>query len=126
MPFVRIVALLAVALTGHNIEEALWLPAWASPHGFWPAKDELKKIRFRGALLALTLAVLFLAGMSFRTGPRSLWTLLMLGTAAVVWANVFIPPPDALPENPFDHAHYGDRRLLLPAGVESSTRFGSA
>lgn len=89
MHFVRIVALLAVALTVHNIEEVLWLPAWASRHGFWPAKDGT--IRFRGALLVLTFAVLFLAGMSARTGPRSPWTLFMLGTAAVVWANVFIP-----------------------------------
>jgi hypothetical protein len=33
MNFVRTVMLLAVVLTLHNIEEALWLPAWGLRHG---------------------------------------------------------------------------------------------
>jgi hypothetical protein len=42
-----------IALTLHNLEEAIWLPAWSQRAGFWNSPVDATEFRVAGALLAI-------------------------------------------------------------------------
>jgi hypothetical protein len=87
--FANLQWLFPVVITLHNVEEAIWFPAWAKRTGFWRRPVSPGTFRFAAAVLAvLALAVTWL---SARSGGQTLWTYLMFGYMAAVLANVVYP-----------------------------------
>ena len=88
--FQKLQWLFPIAVTLHNSEEALWLPAWwvrhASELPLHPAAAA-----FRSALAALTVAAFVVTYLSARKGKQSVWAYLMFGYIVAMLANVFVP-----------------------------------
>ena len=82
--------LFPVAVTLHNLEEAIWLPGWVAEHA-----QELPYVagpaEFRFAAAALTLAAYVVTYLSAHHGRENLWTYLWFGYVVTMLANVFIP-----------------------------------
>jgi len=90
MSFQKLQWLFPIAVTFHNSEEALWLPAWWVRH----AKEvpvHPGAGAFRYALAGLTVAAFVVTYLSDRKGKESIWTYLMFGYIVAMLANVFIP-----------------------------------
>jgi hypothetical protein len=83
----RALWLFPVALTLHNLEEALWLPGWSANAGaFHPPVGAAE---FRFALAVLTVAGYWLTWMALRRGGR--WLQAFFAASAVMLLNVFFP-----------------------------------
>jgi len=89
MSFPRLIWLFPVVTALHNLEEAIWFPAWARRTGRWHARFTPGAFRF--AVLVLTVLAFAVTGMSVRSGRQSVWTYLAFGYAAAMLANAFIP-----------------------------------
>lgn len=78
------------AVTLHNLEEAIWLPAFAAAH-----RTQLPGIvaptEFRFAVTVLTVAAWVITYMSWRTGPERIWAYLLFGYVVAMFLNVFVP-----------------------------------
>ncbi len=87
-PYRKIVWIVALSETLHNIEEAIWLPEWSRSAGPW--HPPMGPFEFRFAVAVVTLAVygVILYFMKRETRPAKL---LMGGTLVVILVNVFIP-----------------------------------
>ena len=83
----RALWLFPVALTIHNLEEAIWLPGWsANAGGFHPPVGAAE---FRLTLVALTAATYWLTGMALRRGGR--WLDAFYAASAMMLLNVVFP-----------------------------------
>ena len=81
--------LFALALTLHNLEEAIWLPKWSQHAGRWHPKAS--KIQFRLAVLILTLLAYGIVLWSYWGGKGSLGDYLLSGYAFTMLLNAFFP-----------------------------------
>jgi len=79
-----------VAVTLHNLEEAIWLPGWAARHNVhvpWPVAPA----QFRFVLIVLTLAAWVVTWFSVRFVRRRVWVYLFVGYTFLVFLNVWVP-----------------------------------
>ncbi|MGX9705985.1 HXXEE domain-containing protein [Laceyella tengchongensis] len=81
--------LFPIVVTLHNLEEAIWLPAWSQTAGKWHAK--VGKREFRFAVLVLTVLAYGLTYLSWSNGPESVWSYLNCGYILAMLLNVFLP-----------------------------------
>ncbi len=84
----QVIWTLAVAETLHNLEEAIWLPAWSKASGAW--HPPVGAFEFRFAVVVVTLlfyAIIY--DFSRHSSARSRY--LMGGTLVLVLFNVFVP-----------------------------------
>ncbi len=89
MGFRHLIWLFPAAVTLHNAEEAIWLPAWSNDAGQWYKPIAPRVFRFAAAVLAL---VAWLATwMSVQSGRQTLWTYLTFGFMGAMLGNVFVP-----------------------------------
>ena len=89
-PFSRLQWLFPIAITLHNIEEGIWLPAFMAAH-----RTELPwtytPAEFRFALVVLTTAAWIVTYLSWRTGPQTVWAYLLFGSIVAMLVNVLVP-----------------------------------
>jgi hypothetical protein len=81
--------LFALALTLHNLEEAIWLPRWSQHAGRWHLK--VRPFQFRFAVLVLTLLSYGIVLWSCWGGKGSLGDYLLSGYAFTLLLNAFFP-----------------------------------
>jgi hypothetical protein len=81
--------LFPAVVTLHNLEEAIWLPAWSQTAGrlFRPVAPRV----FRFAVVFLTVLVYLLAWMTIRSGRQSIWAYATLGAMAATLINAVAP-----------------------------------
>jgi hypothetical protein len=79
--------LFAAALTLHNAEEAVWLPAWSQEKGYWRIPATIGEARF--VLLVLTILAYLCAWLAGAGSPTG--TYLICGCALTMLLNVFLP-----------------------------------
>lgn len=89
MDFVVLCWLFAVAITIHNTEEALYLPAWSVTAGRWHSHVSAPVFRF--AVVVLTLAGYLLAVLVTLMGKQSIPAYLIGGYALAMLLNVIMP-----------------------------------
>ena len=87
--FENLYFLFLLAVTLHNLEEAVWLPDWSQKAGRWHRPVE--KIPFRFAVLVLTLLAYGFAYLGLMGGKQSVGIYLLGGYAFVTLVNVFFP-----------------------------------
>ena len=87
--FENLYFLFLLAVTLHNLEEAVWLPDWSQQAGRWHRPVE--KIPFRFAVLVLTLLAYGFAYLGLMGGKQSVGIYLLGGYAFVMLVNVFFP-----------------------------------
>lgn len=75
-----------IALTLHNLEEAVWFPGWSQHAGFW--HSPVGASEFRIAAVILTLMGFVVSCWSFRSGKEGLGTYLLAGFAFAMLLNV--------------------------------------
>lgn len=79
----------AVAITIHNLEEALWLPGWSQSAGRWHHPVGAREFRFAvGVLTALAYIAVCLSVVG---GKESVGAYLIAGYALAMLLNVFFP-----------------------------------
>jgi hypothetical protein len=83
--------LFAIALTIHNLEEAIWLPKWSQQAGRWHPK--VNQFPFRFAVVVLTLLAYGIVLWSYWGGKGSLGDYLLTGYAFTMLLNAFFPHP---------------------------------
>jgi Protein of unknown function with HXXEE motif len=81
--------LFPVAVTFHNLEEAIWLPQWSQTAGEWHAPVGAGEFRF--AVIILTLFAYLATYISFKKGKESFGVYLLSGYASAMFLNVFFP-----------------------------------
>ena len=89
-PFARLQWLFPIAITIHNLEEAIWLPGFVAAHRTdlpWSVDPG----QFRFALVVLTTAAWVVTYLSWRTGPQTVWAYLLFGYIVAMLVNVFVP-----------------------------------
>ncbi|MGA2985065.1 MAG: HXXEE domain-containing protein [Terriglobia bacterium] len=80
--------LFPVAIALHNLEEAIWLPAWSNHAGKWHRPVSPSAFRFAVAVFT---AVTFLVTIwSAKAGPESVGSYLLAGFALAMLLNVLI------------------------------------
>lgn len=82
--------LFPIAITIHNIEEAIWLPGFVVAHG----SEVLWRVQpgeFRFALIVLTVAACIITYLSWRNGRQTVWAYLLFGCVTATLLNVFVP-----------------------------------
>jgi len=81
--------LFAVAITLHNVEEAIWFPAWSQRAGRWhrPVAPGV----FRFAVAVLTTLAYAVTWLSAASGKQTVWTYAAFGYMAAMLANVVVP-----------------------------------
>jgi hypothetical protein len=90
MSFQKLQWLFPIAVTLHNSEEVLWLPAWWVRHAKQvPVHPGAGAFRF--AVAVLTLAAFVVTFLSERKGKETVWAYLTFGYIVAMLANVFIP-----------------------------------
>ena len=89
MGFVELQWLFPIAITLHNLEEAIWLPSWSKNAGKWhrPVAPSV----FRFAVAALTALAFVVTIWSAMGGPESIGTYLLTGYALGMLLNVLLP-----------------------------------
>ena len=91
MPFRKAQWLFPIAVTFHNAEEAIWMPAWTAGHASQLPIHPPGAVEIRIALVVLTFAAFALTFFSARKGPQSLPAYLLSGSVVAMLANVFVP-----------------------------------
>lgn len=89
MSFIEWQWLFPVAITLHNLEEAIWLPAWSKHAGKW--HRPVSPSAFRFAVAVLTVLAFIVTVWSAKAGPGSVGTYLLTGCALAVLLNVLVP-----------------------------------
>ena len=89
MNFIFLVWLFALAITVHNLEEAIWLPEWSKTAGRWHRPVSAKEFRF--AVFVLTVLAYAAAGLATAEGKESTGAYLAAGYALAMLLNVFLP-----------------------------------
>jgi hypothetical protein len=81
--------LFPVAITLHNLEEAIWLPAWSNHAGKWHRPVSAPAFRF--AVAVLTTLAFIVTIWSAKAGRESVGAYLLTGYALAMLINVFVP-----------------------------------
>lgn len=89
MDFIFLAWLFALAVTLHNLEEALLLPAWSQKAGRWHHPVGAREFRF--AVGVLTILVYIAAGLTAVYGKESFGAYLLSGYALAMLLNVLFP-----------------------------------
>lgn len=89
MSFIEWQWLFPVAITLHNLEEAIWLPAWSKQAGKW--HRQVSPSAFRFAVAVLTVLAFIVTIWSAKAGPESAGAYLLAGCALAVLLNVLVP-----------------------------------
>lgn len=89
MDFVLAAWLFAGAVTVHNLEEAILLPAWSNTAGRWHAPVGVREFRF--AVTLLTVLAYVAVWTTIYYGRESLAAHLLSGYALAMLLNVFVP-----------------------------------
>ncbi len=89
MDFNLLVWLFAIAITLHNIEEAIWLPAWSKTAGRWHRPVEPREFRF--AVFVLTIVAYIASYLAISGGKESFGAYLISGYALAMLLNVPFP-----------------------------------
>lgn len=89
MDFILLCWLFALAVTLHNLEEALWLPAWSRSAGQWHHPMGVREFRF--AVAVLTAFAYLAAYLATVGGKESVGAYLVAGYAFVMLLNVLFP-----------------------------------
>jgi uncharacterized membrane protein YraQ (UPF0718 family) len=89
MSFVSFTWLFVFVVAAHNLEEAIWLPAWSRAVSRWP--HAVGNTEFRFAVIVLTLLAVLSAWLATVQGKASLGAYLVAGSALAVLLNVFVP-----------------------------------
>ena len=87
-PYRKIVWLLAITETLHNIEEAIWLPGWSKSAGMW--HPPVNPFEFRFAVAAITLLIYGII-YYFSKKYSNISKYLMAGSLAIILFNVLMP-----------------------------------
>jgi hypothetical protein len=87
--FARLQWALPVAVTLHNLEEAIWLPSAAKHFDMLPR--HMSPGRFRIGVGVLTVAAYLITWFSVADGPASTWTYLFVAYTFAMFLNVFVP-----------------------------------
>ena len=90
MSFQKLQWLFPIAVTLHNSEEAIWLPAWLARHA-QEVPVHPNPGAFRLAVALLTLTAFVVTYLSERKGKETVWAYLVFGYIVTMLANVFIP-----------------------------------
>ena len=91
MQFRKLQWLFPIAVTLHNTEEAIWLPAWAASHASQLPVHPPPALEIRLALLALAILAFAVTGLSARKGPETFWAYLTFSGMVALWVNVMVP-----------------------------------
>jgi hypothetical protein len=89
MEFTGLCWLFVLALTVHNIEEAIYLPAWSKHAERWHRPVNAAEFRF--AVTVITVAAYVLSGLVTIMGKQSVPAYLMAGVAFTMLLNIVIP-----------------------------------
>jgi len=89
LSFRNLLWLFPIALTLHNVEEAIWLPGWSKRAVIW--HKPVTPRRFRVVVVVLTVLAFAVTWLSAISGKQTVWTYLAFGYMATVLANVLIP-----------------------------------
>ena len=89
MDFLLCCWIFAVAITLHNLEEAVWLPKWSQSAGRW--HNPVGEREFRFAVSVLTLLAYVGAYLAATDSRESVGAYFMAGYAFTMLMNVFIP-----------------------------------
>lgn len=89
MAFRNLVWLFVAAIALHNIEEAVWIPAWSADAGPWHAP--VAAVPFGFAVAVLSVAAAATALLARRGGRGSLGAYLVTGYALAMLLNVAFP-----------------------------------
>jgi hypothetical protein len=89
MSFLLLCWLFAVAITLHNLEEALWLPQWSKSAGRWAHPVGTREFRF--AVVRLTAPAYGAAYLAVVSGKETVGAYLISGYALSMLLNVFFP-----------------------------------
>ncbi|MFZ1102245.1 MAG: HXXEE domain-containing protein [Hyphomicrobiaceae bacterium] len=89
MGFVWLAWLFVLVVALHNLEEAIWLPAWSPAAGRW--HHPVGNSEFRFAVLVLTLLAAGAAELATLQGKGSLGAYLVTGYALAMLLNVLFP-----------------------------------
>ncbi|HUE23028.1 MAG TPA: HXXEE domain-containing protein [Bryobacteraceae bacterium] len=89
MGFRNLEWLFPMVITLHNVEEAIWLPAWSERAGRWHAPVAPGVFRFGAAVL--TIVAFAVTWLSYLSGKQTVWTYLTFGYMAAMLANAVIP-----------------------------------
>jgi hypothetical protein len=81
--------LFPIAITLHNLEEAIWLPAWSNHAGRWHRPVSPSAFRFAAAVF--TASAIMVTIWSALAGPESIGSYLLAGYALAMLLNVFAP-----------------------------------
>jgi hypothetical protein len=87
--FVRLQWALPVAVTLHNLEEAIWLPSAANHFDMLPR--HMSPGRFRIGFGILTVAAYLITWFSVADGRESAWTYMFVAYTFTMFLNVFVP-----------------------------------
>jgi len=91
MSFERLQWLFPIAVTLHNAEEAIWMPAWTTQHASQLPVHPPGASEIRLALLLLTALAFAVTALSAKKGPKSVWAYLTFGYIVAMWVNVLVP-----------------------------------
>ena len=89
MSFIEWQWLFPFAVTLHNLEEAIWLPAWLKHAGKWHRAVSPPAFHFAAAVLTVWAFVVTV--WSAKAGPESMGTYLLAGYALAMLLNVLLP-----------------------------------
>jgi len=89
MDFVLLAWLFALAITVHNIEEALLLPDWSKTAGKWHRPVGVREFRF--AVSVLTVLAYGAVGWAHLCGKESMGAYALSGYALAMLLNVLLP-----------------------------------
>jgi hypothetical protein len=86
MRFEKVMWMSPIALTLHNLEEAVWLPAWSQHAGSW--ESPVGPTEFRVAAAELAIVACGVTYWSTRTGKEAVGTYVMVGFMFAILLNV--------------------------------------
>jgi hypothetical protein len=89
MSFQSLLWFFPIAVTLHNVEEAIWFPEWTKRTRRWPVPVAPGVFRF--AVAVLTILAFAVTWLSARSGKQSVWTYLVFGCMVVTLANALVP-----------------------------------
>lgn len=89
MSFAALGAAFVIAIGLHNLEEAIWLPAWSLRAGRWHAPVGAREFRFAVAVLTALAALAF--ALALMQGPESFGAYFLSGYALAMLLNVVAP-----------------------------------
>jgi hypothetical protein len=89
MSFIQYTWLFAFVVAAHNLEEAIWLPAWSQTAGRWP--QAVGNTEFRFAVIILTLLAVISTWLATVQGKASFGAYLVAGYALAILLNVLVP-----------------------------------